>query len=321
MENEKKSRLSSLKLPIIIMGLFWVIAIFFWQITGKVFYIFNFGYIGTAVSAGMATYSLLPKKKKYQGRRLSQLLVGIYMLGFLGFIGFENMQIEGFFIYILSGIFAGAVIHYLVAKIAGPFFFNRAWCSWACWTAMVLDFLPYRRNKQGRLPKYGYIRYAHFALSLLLITVLWFGLNYRVQPANIVELYWLIGGNLLYYAVGIILAFALKDNRAFCKYVCPITTFLKATSRFSMLKISGDVSKCTNCGACEKVCPMDIRITGYIRNGQRVLSTECIFCLECENVCPKGALESSWGFDCGRHELLTMSKNVADDWGQEADGN
>ncbi len=36
------------------------------------------------------------------------------------------------------------------------------------------------------------------------------------------------------------MAFTLKDNRAFCKYVCPITVFLKATSRFSLLKIGGD---------------------------------------------------------------------------------
>jgi ferredoxin-type protein NapH len=78
-----------------------------------------------------------------------------------------------------------------------------------------------------------------------------------------------------------------------------------------MLKIAGDVSRCNNCGACEKVCPMDIRITGYISNGQRVLSTECIFYLECENVCPQGALESGWGFDFGKRELLTMRKSDA----------
>jgi ferredoxin-type protein NapH len=300
-------------MPLIIMGIFWIIAIVLWLTTGKVFYILNFGYIGTAVGVGIATYSLLPKKKKYQGRRLSQLLVGIYMLGFLGFIGFENMQMEGFFFYLLSGFFAGAVIHYLVAKIAGPLIFNRGWCSWACWTVMVLDYLPYRRNKQGRLPGWGYLRYVHFALSLGLVLALWFIFGYRVQSESITELYWLIGGNVLYYAIGIILAFVLKDNRAFCKYVCPITVFLKATSRFSMLKIGGDAALCNNCRACEKVCPMDIKIASYIKNGQRVLSTECILCFECENVCVPGALESTWKFDCGRHELLNMKQTEQPD--------
>ena len=39
--------------------------------------------------------------------------------------------------------------------------------------------------------------------------------------------------NLLYYIVGISLAYALKDNRAFCKYICPVTVFLKPASYFA----------------------------------------------------------------------------------------
>ncbi|MFC1957197.1 4Fe-4S binding protein [Chloroflexota bacterium] len=74
-------------------------------------------------------------------------------------------------------------------------------------------------------------------------------------------------GNVLYYGIAIALAFALKDNRAFCKYVCPITSMLKVTSRFSLFKIAGNIDKCNDCGACDKICPMDIRITDYIKNG------------------------------------------------------
>ena len=110
---------------------------------------------------------------------------------------------------------------------------------------MILDYLPFSRNKQGRLStKWGNLRYVHFALSLGLILVLWYGFGYRVQPGgSINELYWIIVGNVLYYAIAITLAFALKDNRAFCKYVCPITAMLKVTSRFSLQKISGAAEK------------------------------------------------------------------------------
>ena len=116
------------------------------------FYLFNFLYIGCAVSAGIFLYSAMPKKLKPLGRRISLLLVGLYMLIFLGFIEGENMQIEGFWIYLSSGIFAGATIHYLIAKVGGPLIFSRGWCGWACWTAMVLDFLPYKIPKK-RIPK------------------------------------------------------------------------------------------------------------------------------------------------------------------------
>lgn len=304
---DKKSKLSTLKTPLIMMGIFWTIAITLWQLSGQIFYLINFVYIGTSLGVGMGWYALLPKNKKYQGRRLSQLLIGIYMLGLLGFVARENMQIEGFFFYLLAGIWGGAVLHYLIAKVIGPSIFNRAWCSWACWTAMVLDYLPYRRNKGGRLSsRWGNLRYLHFALSLGLVAVLWFGLGFRIRGQSTTELYWLIGGNVLYFASAVILAFVLKDNRAFCKYVCPITLPFKTTSRFALWKIGTDATKCNGCGACEKVCPTDIRVVDYVKDGKRVLSTECIMCLECENVCVPKALKANWGLDCSTKELLNM---------------
>lgn len=283
---------------LVLLAIFLGIAIAMWRSTGNIFYLFNFGYIGVALAVGTGVYAALPARKKPLGRRLAQFLVGTYMLVFLGLIARENMQIEGFFFYLFSGFFAGSVIHYLVAKIAGPLIFHRGWCGWACWTAMVLDLLPFRRRQKPRLPeRWTHLRYGHFALSLGLVTTLWWGFNYRVVEQSVTELYWLLGGNLLYYAVGIGLAYALKDNRAFCKYVCPITVFLKPSSRFSLQKIAGSAEKCVVCGVCQKACPMDIDIAGYVKKGQRVLSTECIMCSECINVCPKGALFTSFGVD------------------------
>ena len=292
--------LKSFRVPLIIFLTFWIIAIVLWQITGSIFYLFNFGYIGTAIGVGIGLYVLLPRKKKPSGRRFAQLLIGIYMLGFLGIIEHENMQLEGFFFYILSGFFAGSVIHYLVAKILGPVLFGRGFCGWACWTAMVLDFLPYKRNKTGRVAAHWEsLRYIHFGLSLLLVLALWFIYQYQPAPTNQSDLAWLVSGNTFYYVSAIILTFTLKDNRAFCKYLCPIPTVLKITSRFSFLKIEGNKEKCTQCGACSTACPMDINIMEYVNNGERVLSTECIYCLTCTTVCPEGILNDSFRIDIG----------------------
>jgi ferredoxin-type protein NapH len=304
---EDRINLAALKMPAIMTGVFWIVAVVLWQTTGRIFYLFNFGYIGAAIGLGIGLYAALPKRQKHWGRKLAQLLVGLYMLVFLGLLQRENMQIEGFWFYLLSGLFAGSVIHYLVAKVVGPFVFNRGWCGWACWTAMVLDFLPYHRNKHKRLDKWGYLRYIHLALSLALVFALWFGWRYRVQDQSFTELYWLLGGNVLYYVLSIGLAFALQDNRAFCKYVCPIPALQKLPSRFALLKVVGDPTKCNECGARVKSCPMDIRISDYIQRGQRVLSTECIVCFECVNVCAKGALDTSFELDLGKFdERLTL---------------
>jgi ferredoxin-type protein NapH len=299
----KENKSNRLKIPIIVFIVFWATAIVLWQAKGNVFYLFNFGYIGTAVGVGIGLYILLPRKQKPSGRRFAQLLVGIYMLGFLGLLKKENMQLEGFFFYLLTGFFAGSVIHYLVAKIVGPILFGRGFCGWACWTAMVLDVLPHKRNENGRIAaKWEQLRYVHFGASLSLVLILWFLFGYRPIPLGDSGLVWLVWGNAFYFSSAILLAFIFRDNRAFCKYLCPITAILKATSRFALLKIEGTQAKCTQCGECVKACPMNINIKEYITGGQRVLSTECIFCLTCTTVCPEEILRvtfkaDSWGKD------------------------
>ena len=289
--------------PLVIMLAFWVVG-FLGYAGGRPFYLLNFGYIGTAIGVGMGLYGVLPRQKKILGRKLTQFLVGGYMLGLLGLLARENMQLSGFFFYLFTGFFAGAVIHYLVAKIFGPLLFGRGWCGWACWTAMVLDLLPFSRSK-GRLPgRWGHFRYVMFAMTLGLVLTLLFLLRYRVEFNSVEELYWLLAGNGVYYTVGIGLAFTLKDNRAFCKYVCPIVLPLKTASRFSLIKIGGNPALCDECGACARVCPMDIRIPDYIKSRGRVLSTECIFCQTCINSCPRGTLRITFGVDAGFKELL-----------------
>ena len=52
------------------------------------------------------------------------------------------------------------------------------------------------------------------------------------------------------------------------------------------------------------MCPMDIRIPDYIKNGERVLSTECSLCQTCITVCSKDALKLSFGLDLGGKDLL-----------------
>ena len=151
------------------------------------------------------------------------------------------MQLEGFWYYLFTGVFEAATIHYAVAKIFGPLIFGRGWCGYACWTAMVLDFLPYKTPRNGRRKNLEKIRYFTFILSLVFVSSL-----FLLGVGNLERImFWsFLVGNILYYTVGITLAFGLKDNRAFCKYICPITVFLKPSSYFSLLRIKCNKDKC-----------------------------------------------------------------------------
>lgn len=268
------------RLPILMLVVFETIAIVLWLTKGNVFYLINFSYIGCSIALGIFLFI----RQYKHARRIVQLLVGLYMLVYLGLICGENMQIEGFWYYLFTGVFEAATIHYAVAKIGGPLLFGRGWCGYACWTAMVLDFLPYAVPKQPR-KNIGWIRYITFAGSLLFVGALFFA---HVGNIERIMFWAFIVGNALYYAVGILLAFVMKDNRAFCKYICPITVFLKPMSYFSLFRIKCDTTKCVSCGKCKRVCPMDVDVTDNSRN--RINGTECILCMECVKHCPKGAL-------------------------------
>jgi len=267
-------------IPLFIWLLFEIVAITLWLTMDNVFYLFNFSYIGSCLAIGLLLYS---KKVKY-ARNVLQFAVGSYMLIYLGIISNENMQIEGFWYYLYLGVFEAAVIHYAIAKILGPLLFGRGWCGYACWTAMVLDLLPYKRPEFPR-KKIGFIRYLVFILSFIFVIGLF---AFQVSKLEYIMFYSFIIGNILYYIIGIALTFAFKDNRAFCKYICPVTVFLKPASYFSLLRVKNNIDECVNCGKCLRVCPMDVNVIDNSR--KRRNATECILCFRCVDECPTKSL-------------------------------
>lgn len=265
---------------IIIWAFFELVAVILYLTTKNLFYLLNFSYIGTCITVGSYLYM---NNIKY-ARNVVQFAVGLYMLIYLGIISNENMQIEGFWYYLFLGVFEAAVIHYLVAKIIGPIIFGRGWCGYACWTGMILDLLPYKVPKEKR-KKLGFIRYITILLSFVFVAILFI---FKFDNLSNIMFWAFIIGNVIYYITGISLAFIFKDNRAFCKYICPITIFLKPASYFSLIRVKRDKDKCINCKKCIKSCPMNVDILDNSR--KRKNATECILCNNCVRNCPKKAL-------------------------------
>ena len=151
-------------------------------------------------------------------------------------------------------------------------------------SAIALGLLLFQLNYR-HARRIGFIRYITFTASLVFV-----GALFLCHVENIEQImFWaFLVGNILYYAIGIILAFAFRDNRAFCKYICPITVFLKPMSYFSLLRVKCDKERCVSCGKCKRVCPMNVDVTDNSR--KRENGTECILCMECVKACPKKAL-------------------------------
>lgn len=116
-----------IKAPVIFELVFILIAFIVYSITGNVFFIFNFIYIGTALAIGI----YLTSNGYEYGRNIIMLSIGSYLLFYVGIFGHENLLMSGFWYYLFLGVFEAAVIHYAVAKIAGPLLFGRGWCGYA----------------------------------------------------------------------------------------------------------------------------------------------------------------------------------------------
>lgn len=79
----------------------------------------------------------------------------------------------------------------------------------------------------------------------------------------------------------LILAACVFLFRAFCRFLCPLGAFYGLMARLALLGVKVDKSRCTDCGACVRACPMDIRAVG---------DSECVHCGSCMAVCPAKAI-------------------------------
>jgi len=266
---------------------------------------FFFVFIPIGLSVSIGFFLSIRYKNPDLGRKISLSIISLVFLVFLGIMQRENMQIEETVIYlayfITTGVFTRVLIHYAIAKVFGPLIWGRGYCGWACYTAALLEWLPIKENRH--IPKkYTYIRIPVLIVSILIPFILiQSGYDYMtrhidssitsfIESKKLDQFIWFLVGYILYYIVGIILAFVFKKRRAFCKIFCPVSLIMKLPTRLSLIKIKPSGNKCIKCGKCSEVCPMDIDVKKYIENGQKVTSTECVFCRNCINVCPVKAI-------------------------------
>ena len=228
-------------------------------------------------------------------------------------LGRVNLDLEGFFMLLFLGTAGAAIGHTLVTVILGPLFFGRFLCGWGCWRAMILELLPIRHSAGRRRGEWDLLPFLGLALSIGAAAALVFILGHHPGGTpgamHAGSLRAIVIGFAIYYAASIGLAFALRDQRAFCKYLCPSGLILGITSRLSILKMTSDGQLCNACGACSKVCPMDIDVAHFAALGQRVRSGQCILCQRCAHACPTLALRLAVSFDVAGTTPFVLYRN------------
>ncbi len=186
---------------------------------------------------------------------------------------------------------------------------GRTICGWLCPFGLVQDLLHRIPvfQKRKRLPFHRILIYGKYAVLLFLVCIgsmFLFGGFARVPafckylcPSGTLlgalpllsanELLRSQIGGLFFWKLGIlivILVLSVKIFRPFCQYLCPLGAIYGWFNRFSLVQIHWEEEACISCGACQKVCPVDLSAHEISR------SPECIRCGRCVSACPARCL-------------------------------
>lgn len=104
-----------------------------------------------------------------------------------------------------------------------------------------------------------------------------------------------------YITLGVITVLSLFIERPWCKYLCPYGALLGLFNSIRIFKISRKKNTCISCKKCDRVCPMNIEVSGK----EVIRDLQCISCHKCtsEVSCPvKDTVAISIGKGGSGHE-------------------
>jgi ferredoxin-type protein NapH len=202
------------------------------------------------------------------------------------------------------------------------FLFSRMMCGWICPLGALQDFMSWIRTKIGlsrlRLPRLFYnifekFRYAWLVFLFIVaiaIVIPALGLVPLQKDLNILTCNTCPGRTViplltgdapggwgfvtpLHIAISLmglfffsIFLLSFFGKRLWCK-LCPTGALLSIFNKGSAVVKEKDVQRCTKCGVCERICPMDNRKVYREKHKRYVNDANCINCFRCVERCPE----------------------------------
>ena len=204
---------------------------------------------------------------------------------------------------------------------------GRAVCGFLCPFGFIQELIhriPFPKKKIAGFPgdallrKLKYIVLAVFVIGLPLVLDYTPAFCKFLCPAGTLEggvPLVLLKGGALHFQIGslfftklavliLTLVLCLFLFRPFCKYLCPLGALYALFNKVSIYRMRQDTERCTHCGACAAVCPMQV---DPARDPNH---SECIRCGRCCSACPEKALHLGFSDPKGAIRPEKLSKNL-----------
>jgi polyferredoxin len=184
--------------------------------------------------------------------------------------------------------------------------FGPVFCGWVCPLGSFQEWLSkigkriFKKRYNNFIPAKidKYLRFTRYIILALVVfnTATTAKLMFQdIDPYYALFNFWTNEVAITAYLIlGATILLSLVIERPWCKYACPYGAFLGIFNLFRIFKIKRNKSTCIDCKACDRACPMNIKVS----EKKSVLDHQCISCMKCTSdaACPvKGTVDFSVG--------------------------